>query len=278
MIRFGSFLLFAGGFVALVAALSLGCASSFGGDPGEADCTEANLDSDPNNCGACGRTCVIPNASASCNLGECTVGICETGFTDDDGQLDNGCEADDETVVDNSCTTTCGSTGTTDPNDDQTCVAPAEECNGLDDNCDGVCDEDRAGSCRVGMHRSFGNGHLFTTDLTAAQTAPFSIEQQNYFYLYAAASVATETVYLCRKADTKHIVTTDSNCEGVGNQLLTLGAWAMAQECGAVPLHRLYHEPTNNHFYTLSAGERDSAVNNLGYVSEGIAGYVWTAL
>ena len=184
MIRFGSFLLFAGGFVALVAALSLGCASSFGGDPGEADCTEANLDSDPNNCGACGRTCVIPNASASCNLGECTVGICETGFTDDDGQLDNGCEADDETVVDNSCTTTCGSTGTTDPNDDQTCVAPAEECNGLDDNCDGVCDEDRAGSCRVGMHRSFGNGHLFTTDLTAAQTAPFSIEQQNYFYLY----------------------------------------------------------------------------------------------
>ncbi|MFM2247095.1 MAG: hypothetical protein RL071_3169, partial [Pseudomonadota bacterium] len=33
----------------------------------------------------------------------------------------------------------------------------------------------------------------------------------------------------------------------------------------------------NNHFYTLSAAERDNAVAVYGYVSEGIAGYVWAS-
>ncbi len=43
-----------------------------------------------------------------------------------------------------------------------------------------------------------------------------------------------------------------------------------------MPLYRLYSNAVTNHFYTVSASEKDSAVNNSGYTFEGIAGYVYT--
>lgn len=264
--------------------LAVGCAADPAagdgdGDGDGVDCSAVDTESDPQNCGACGRTCVIPNAAAGCELGECVIASCEVGFADDDGELDNGCELDEGVIVSNECTTECGSIGTLDPADEtgQTCVLPDETCNALDDDCDGTCDEDRPAGCRVAVHRAFGDGHLYTTDLAAAQTNPFSVESQNYFYIYAEPSVAAEAIYLCRKPDGKHLLTPAADCEGTGNPVGTLGAWAPADGCGAVPLYRAYHPPTNNHFFTLNAGERDNAVASFGYVSEGIAGYVWPA-
>ena len=52
-----------------------------------------------------------------------------------------------------------------------------------------------------------------------------------------------------------------------------LGFIATRATCGAVPLYRLNNGP--NHFYTTSAAERDDAIASLGYVDEGVAGYVW---
>ena len=46
-------------------------------------------------------------------------------------------------------------------------------------------------------------------------------------------------------------------------------------EPGTTPLHRLYCANTGDHFYTTSAVERDNAVAMFGYVSEGIACYVF---
>ena len=34
---------------------------------------------DPDNCGVCGRTCVIPNAVSGCSMGECIIDSCELG-------------------------------------------------------------------------------------------------------------------------------------------------------------------------------------------------------
>ncbi len=55
---------------------------------------ETNLGSSAANCGYCGRSCDLPNATATCNGGVCRVATCDAGFEDCDGNPANGCEAD----------------------------------------------------------------------------------------------------------------------------------------------------------------------------------------
>jgi hypothetical protein len=43
---------------------------------------------------------------------------------------------------------------------------------------------------------------------------------------------------------------------------------------GAAPWYRAYQATIYDHFYTMSAPERDNAVANLGYSNEGIAAYI----
>ncbi|UJR83855.1 formylglycine-generating enzyme family protein [Sandaracinus amylolyticus] len=75
-----------------------------------------DLENDPTNCGECGTQCRFPNAEGECASGACVVTACFDGFVD----LDDvpGCEY--------ACP-----------------VFPTqgEECNGFDDDCDGVVDE-----------------------------------------------------------------------------------------------------------------------------------------
>lgn len=48
---------------------------------------------DPNNCGACGIVCNLPNATAVCSNGACVVASCAPNFANCDGIQSNGCEA-----------------------------------------------------------------------------------------------------------------------------------------------------------------------------------------
>lgn len=90
-----------------------------------------NLQEDPSNCGACGNDCSLPNARTDCFGGGCRFLGCLPGFADLAPQLP-GCEY--------ACP-----------------VYPpvAEDCNGQDDDCDGVADEPDelpappVGECRV---------------------------------------------------------------------------------------------------------------------------------
>ena len=51
------------------------------------------LQTDPRNCGTCASACSLPNATAGCAAGACTVLTCVPGFGDCDGNPTNGCES-----------------------------------------------------------------------------------------------------------------------------------------------------------------------------------------
>src|SRR5690606_33802651 len=67
--------------------------------PGFADCNADASDgcetplNTPSDCGACGRTCSLPNATATCTAGSCAIESCDAGFGDCDGDARDGCEA-----------------------------------------------------------------------------------------------------------------------------------------------------------------------------------------
>ncbi|MBN1654820.1 MAG: SUMF1/EgtB/PvdO family nonheme iron enzyme [Deltaproteobacteria bacterium] len=76
-----------------------------------------DLSSDPRHCGECNNACQFPNADAVCENGECVMTACYEDFADLDPEVE-GCEY--------ACP-----------------VFPlqGEQCNGLDDDCDGETDE-----------------------------------------------------------------------------------------------------------------------------------------
>jgi hypothetical protein len=88
-----------------------------------------DLDFDEANCGSCGHVCLSgPRGRPNCVLGECAV-TCDAGWSDLDGDPATGCEAP--------CTP----------------VVPADEslCEGRDDDCDGLTDEDWASAETCGL-------------------------------------------------------------------------------------------------------------------------------
>lgn len=237
-----------------------------------------DLQLDPTNCGGCGVTCVIPQASAACVDGACVVDRCDDGAGDCDGDPSNGCESVQACVEGAACATTCGSTGTLACADPcaPLCLPPTESCDAADDDCDGACDEGALAGCRQSAYRSNGPlGHLYGLDPAEAVALGQSLESHPYFYTYAGEAPGLTPLYRCDKGGGRRFLTLSSSCE-IGLPIdLVVGWVATSERCGSVPLYRLYSAAQSNHFYTLSAEERDNAVAAYGYVSEGIAAWVW---
>ena len=144
-----------------------GCAVQQPCNDGLACCAGACLDllDDPLHCGACDIACPVPaNAAAICTMSNCGLGACADGFANCDGDAANGCEvaggcecAPGEVVacyggpdgtkdvgVCKAGTMTCNAEGTGfGACTGQVLPGPLDLCaNGLDDDCDGVKDED----------------------------------------------------------------------------------------------------------------------------------------
>ena len=88
--------------------------------------------------GVCSATCTPPDA-ASCSP---PAEVCNGADDDCDATPDNGFDCASGTA--GACATSCGSTGTRACGPDcrwGPCAAPAEVCNGVDDDCDGATDE-----------------------------------------------------------------------------------------------------------------------------------------
>ncbi len=253
------------------------------GTPCDGSC--ADTETDVLNCGACGRTCVVPHGASRCSAGACAVGECEAGFADCDGDPETGCELAIDCEEGGACMTACGSAGGLACGDAcaPVCVAPAESCDALDDDCNGQCDEGALAGCRVAVHRAYNgtSGHLFTTDL--AEAMAWGLEAANFFYLYSDAAADLRPFFRCAKAGSGNYLYSESNdCELTGAPLLTVGfiapipAMGEPPTCGAIPLYRIQNAGNKWHFYTLSLAERDAALG-AGWVDQGVAGYVWTA-
>lgn len=103
---------------------------------GFVDCGNGCVDlaSSKSHCGACGKACGFPHASAECAAAVCELTACEAGFEDCDGDASNGCEKDTTQSPFN-----CGGCGIQCPYlqacVDSQCVAPS--CTGSFANCDG---------------------------------------------------------------------------------------------------------------------------------------------
>jgi Notch 1 len=86
-----------------------------------------DTDSDPMNCGSCWNQCNRPNSTIDCVSGTCTMVVCDTGFFNANNDITDGCELP--------CTISNDGT---------------EICDGIDNNCDAVIDNnpvDSGGNC-----------------------------------------------------------------------------------------------------------------------------------
>ena len=112
-------------------------------DPGFGDCdgTAANGCETPLNtltdCGSCGTTCDLPNASESCASGTCAIATCDPLFANCDGSAVNGCERPINTLTDcGGCGTVCDLAHASETCTSGTCTLSS--CDPGWGNCDGV--------------------------------------------------------------------------------------------------------------------------------------------
>ncbi|HEY8375086.1 MAG TPA: choice-of-anchor L domain-containing protein [Nannocystis sp.] len=123
-----------------------------------------DLTSDPEHCGSCEPCQAPPHAQAICTMAQCGVGPCEDGWSDCDGDPNNGCETAGSCQCEPGATQPCysGPPGTEGVGvckaGTQTCNAqgtgwgacegevvpgPMDICgNGLDDDCNNLVDDD----------------------------------------------------------------------------------------------------------------------------------------
>ncbi|MBI2389193.1 MAG: hypothetical protein HYV09_06215 [Deltaproteobacteria bacterium] len=221
---------------------------------------ESDTTSSTTHCGGCGKACRPSHATGSCALGVCKVGSCAAGFGDCNVNPADGCEADLGADPSN-----CGGCGN----------KPTEACNLRDDDCNGRCDD--VDGCRKGIHRSTGAEHFYTDSSVEAACCGFTVENLNYFYLYAAPAPDTAPFHRCFHPTAKrHFYSTSATCEAWGASTLesVIGYIGTKETCGSVPLYRLYGATSNDHLYTTDPAERSAAIA-AGWKDEGTAGWVW---
>ncbi|HUQ03463.1 MAG TPA: MopE-related protein [Kofleriaceae bacterium] len=157
-----------------------------------------NKQIDSNNCGTCNHRCIGAGAVQSCAAGQCEFLMCQPGFAD----LDS-----DPLTCEYMCPLFPGR---------------AEDCNGFDDDCDGVVDEDLpappSGQCRV-----TANTPCAGTTMTCATRGG----QTRWFCDYDAdvefdPSVPNGIVLAEQKCDGL-----DGDCDGIADDTFT----DLGQEC-----------------------------------------------
>jgi hypothetical protein len=227
----------------------------------------------------------------TCGMGACTATApaCVGGVpgecvplragTESCNAIDDDCDGTADEEVTQSCSSACGSgTETCASGAFVGCNAPqpeAEVCDFVDQDCDDAIDNG-VGGCRQGVHRSshgVSGEHFYTTSLEEAQCCGFTLESQDFYFIYIVQHAGLATWNRCIKPNGMHFYTTAANCEGTTFEG-TIGYVATAQVGDSRPLYRSYNATTGDHFYTTSAAEHNAAVAG-DYDDEGTACWVW---
>jgi len=129
--------------------------------PGYGDCNANMVDgcevfllNNPQHCGACNVVCALPNATAACVNGVCTIGSCNPGFANCNNITADGCEVNilNDTQNCGNCGLVCPSV----PNATVACVngvCVIGACNAGFANCNGQF----ADGCEVNVNASVAN-------------------------------------------------------------------------------------------------------------------------
>ena len=201
-------------------------------DHGYADCDddlsssttngcEVLLFDDPTNCGACGNVCpALPHASTACFAGSCTIGLCDAGYTDCNGDPADGCEANVDSDANN-----CGVCGNICPAG-QTCSAGG--CLPVTgDTCSNAVV--LTGGSNSVTWVAFGREYITSTPSCGSGYAPTG---PDLVMQYTAPFTGPVTVTIPKPADTRwHLLIEDDPCGtlNVSNAMVCFSDWAPTQ-------------------------------------------------
>lgn len=164
------------------------CPDNFGNcdGPRNGSACEDNLLTDPENCGRCGRLCVVQHGTAACVDGECVVDECDDGWDDcldEDDAGGKGCETN--TLVNQNHCGGCGITCDTDNGEGRctegscridSCQAGYENCNrededgGFQDGCEtDIQSPGNCGICGNDCREQFPNAAVACVDSVCIQ-------------------------------------------------------------------------------------------------------------
>jgi hypothetical protein len=168
-----------------VAACSAGFADC---DGNPTNGCETSTATNPNDCGGCGAVCSLPEATAGCAGGMCTVAACAAGHQDCDHVASDGCEVDTNNDPNNcgGCNHQCfvpnGVAGCSGGNCTiASCNGPYKDCNGnVADGCeDNVTnDNNNCGACGNACFSACGgsNDHVASTQCVGSTCSVVSCD------------------------------------------------------------------------------------------------------
>ncbi len=125
--------------------------------------------------------------------------------------------------------------------------------------------------------------HLFTQDAAEYNALSSAWTKSGVaFYVLTVVSAVDLPLLRATTGDGSHFFLSSSQPEitGYGSAWHTISSLGNIYGSGSsdsalVPLYRIYHASTFNHYYTTSAAERNYNIQNNGWVDQGIQGYVY---
>ena len=193
-----------------------------------------DLNTDPNNCGACGTVCSLANAYSTCSGGSCVVTVCKPGFINVDGDASNGCEY--------ACAITNGG---------------VEDCSdGVDNDCDGQIDEFDAasdpyncGSCGYSCEANAPANMTVTGCVNG--TCQYTC-RSNYYDFDGNTSNGCETYCAVSNGGVEACDGVDNDCDGTTDEDYDTNT--DVQNCGSCGYVCADHAPAHMHAVGCSNG------------------------